>query len=173
MIEYTNIGDFIDKNKIIFKYVYDKFGFKVGIVVAKKGEGRWHPRIGWALFKEVPHKIVVHTKSDQIPEYRGMGDFSFIPVEEVVISKGDKIDLFDKALNRTNYNSFSYYINFYDLDVHSDTILRSELPEIWYKDGNSDMEDSICYVDDYYGIIKSLKKAIKDLEFRSYRYFKK
>ena len=42
-----------------------------------------------------------------------------------------------------------------------------------YKDGNSDMEDSICYVDDYSGIIKSLKKAIKDLEFRSYRYFKK
>ena len=68
MIEYTNIGDFIDKNKIIFKYVYDKFGFKVGVVVSKKGEGRWHPRIGCALFKEVPHKIVVHTKSDQIPE---------------------------------------------------------------------------------------------------------
>ena len=173
MDQYTNVGDFIDKNKIIFKYVYDKFGFRVGIVVAEKGEGRWHPKMGWALFKEVPHTIIVHTKCNQIPAYKGMDDFPFIPVEEIIISKENKLKLFKKALDRANYNSFSYYVDLYDSDVHRDTIFRSEAPGIWYRDGNYKVEDVIHCFDDYYGIIKSLKRSVKDLEFRAYRYFKK
>ena len=161
MDEYTSVGDFIDKNKIIFKYVYDKFGFRVGIVVAEKGEGRWHPKMGWALFEEGPQTIIVHTKCNQIPVYKGMDDFPFIPVEEIIISKENKLELFKKALDRANYNSFSYYVNLNDLDVHrnSDGI---------YKD-----KGHIRYSNDYYGIIKSLKRSVKDLEFRAYRYFKK
>ena len=173
MDQYTNVGDFIDKNKIIFKYVYDKFGFRVGIVVAEKGEGRWHPKIGWALFKEVPHTVIVHTKFNQIPAYKGMDDFPFIPVEEIIISKENKLELFKKALDRANYNSFSYYVNLNDLDVHRNTVLRSEEPEIWYSDGIYKDKGHIRYANDYYGIIKSLKRSVKDLEFRAYRYFKK
>ena len=102
-----------------------------------------------------------------------MDDFPFIPVEEIIISKENKLELFKKALDRANYNSFSYYVDLYDSDVHRDTIFRSEAPGIWYRDGNYKVEDVIRYFDDYYGIIKSLKRSVKDLEFRAYRYFKK
>ena len=173
MDQYTNVGDFIDRNKIIFKYIYDKFGFRVGIVVAEKGEGRWHPKIGWALFKEVPYTVIVHTKCNQIPAYKDMDDFPFIPVEEAIVSKENKLELFKKAWHRANYNSFSYYVNLNDLDVHRNTVLRSEEPEIWYSDGIYKDKGHIRYANDYYGIIKSLKRSVKDLEFRAYRYFKK
>ena len=173
MGNYTGVGDLINKNKIIFKYVYDKFGFRVGVVVAEKGEGRWHPKIGWALYREVPHDIVVHTECKQIPVYKDMEDFPFIPVEEVVISKENKLELFRKAWCRVNFNSFEYYVNLYDSNVHKETQFRDVYPEIWYTDGNSKEDVSICVVDDDYGIVKAMKRAVKDLEFRAYRYFKK
>lgn len=173
MSQYTKLGDFINDNKIIFKYVYDKFGFRVGVVVAEKGEGKWHPKIGWALFKEVPYTTIVHTECSQIPVYKDMDKFPFIPVEETVISKENKLELFKKALNRTNFNSFEYYVDLYGSDVHRETTFRDVSLEILYTDGNSKETEYIFSTDDYYEIIKAMKSAIKSLEFRAYRYFKK
>lgn len=173
MSQYTKLGDFVKDNKIIFKYVYDNFGFRVGVVVAEKGEGKWHPKIGWALFKEVPYTTIVHTEHSQIPAYKDLDIFPFIPVEETVISKENKLELFKKALNRTNFNSFEYYVDLYGSDVHRDTTFRNTSLEILYKDGNSKEIEYISGIDDYYGIVKSMKSAIKSLEFRAYRYFNK
>lgn len=49
----TNIGELLKENNAIFNYIYNSLGYRMGVVVAKKGNKKGYNPIGWALFNEI------------------------------------------------------------------------------------------------------------------------
>ena len=67
----VNIGEFLKKNKAIFNYIYDSRGFRIGVVLAKKGDYLSHNLVGWALFQEVDTACWVQAvKIKTLPSYK-------------------------------------------------------------------------------------------------------
>lgn len=191
--EEKNVGEILKNNNAIFNYIYDKYGFRIGIVVAMKGVGRWHPRMGWSLFCEVPHKTVVHRKMSTIPYYKNICIFNktlneFVPAElevpEVIEiypeDKFAKMELFYKAIDRANYNSFEYYVNKDPQFGQAKTDFRSECEtlqaDVYNENYNCfNIKDAPVFdMDDEaeYGTFKAIKKTVKSTEFRAFTYFK-
>jgi len=185
--EFKKPGDILKENKGLVNYIYDDYGFRIGIVMILPGEGKHHPKLGWALIKEVPHRVNVIHKLSDIPVFKNsnsellnldFGDNLTICYNTFADEKA-KSELFELAVSRANFDSWNYYVctdrdkgqNFSDLrnDKISNFFCHTRLTmypgEIWESDvpTNAEVDVKKCRV---------IRKAIRNAEYRAWRYFK-
>ena len=195
-----NVGELLKKNNAIFNYVYDKHGMRLGIVVATKGIGKHHPKIGWALFDEVECAFTEYKTFGSIPRAKRLlnelkraiadtdnliGNCLIREIERYDVSQGDlcymesrpltqkaKYELFELALSRGNFDSWGFYCD-KNVPVVKNANLREDtiaINEVWTnKDGHTEKQE--CVYQDA-ETANALRSAIRDLEYRAWRYYK-
>lgn len=213
----TNIGKFLKENKAIFNYIYDSRGFKIGVVVAKKGDYIGHNQIGWALFDEIEFPSWTQlVRLKDTPIYKDMmeafkesvnigidclkakdttsanvlKDTKVLELYDAIrafdkaiqdtsiysedgdrdvpayyyVDKGDVLDTIKRALEKANYDSWNYYCL-----KHEDHDLRNDIVDT-YDTGFGETERKRGK--ELPVLANNLRKAIRKMEFRAWRYFK-
>ena len=207
-----NIGEFLKENKAIFNYIYDSRGFRIGVILAKKGDYIGHNLIGWALFNEIEYpswtqfvgikdlpvyKDLIESVKDSINKSLAKDSDSLEILEDTgvfkiyeafkvfnkairdtsvfsedgdrdvpacyIVNKEDILEALKKALEKANYDSWNYYCL-----KHEGHDLRNNIVDTYYIDGykqcTSGRELPI--------LANNIRKAVRKMEFRAWRYFK-
>ena len=213
----TNIGKFLKENKAIFNYIYDSRGFKIGVVVAKKGDYIGHNQIGWALFDEIEFPSWTQlVRLKDTPIYKNMmeafkesvnvgidclkakdttsanvlKDTKVLELYDAIrafdkaiedtsiysedgdrdvpayyyVDKGDILYTIKRALEKANYDSWNYYCL-----KHEDHDLRNGIVDT-YDNGFGEIERNRGK--ELPILANNIRKAIRKMEFRAWRYFK-
>lgn len=208
----TNIGEFLKENKAIFNYIYDSRGFRIGVILAKKGDYIGQNLIGWALFNEIEYpswtqfvgikdlpvyKDLIESVKDSINKSLARDSDSLELLEDAgvfkiyeafkvfnkaikdtsvfsedgdrnvpafyIVSKEDILDTLKIALEKANYDSWNYYCL-----KHEGHDLRNDIVDTYDIDGyeqcTSGRELPI--------LANNIRKAVRKMEFRAWRYFK-
>lgn len=218
-----NIGEFLKENKAIFSYIYNNMGFRIGVVVAKKGEMKGHNAIGWALFNEVSTSVPAKTiTAKDIPAYEKLRDsiknslslasnlgeeglktltsvslfdvysalntfmealgsnpiliknestsapLCYMPYTYKIVSKEDVFNTIKLALEKANCDSWNYYCP--KREGHD---LREDIVRVHSRVDMDDKNSSVIVLGDKMPILANiLRKAIRKMEYRAWRYFK-
>lgn len=179
-----SIGDLLNKNKGILNYIYDPCGNKIGVVVAKKGLNRNNPQIGWALFCEVNYynihidafskfkegKYIINnhiTKNSAIQKiYNNLLSDILKNINDLKISYDiyrpqNKADVVALAFTRLNTNRDRFFVSDSEQGNQSKTDLMKNI--IQKSDNGIDMDATES---------NYIRKAVRAMEYRAWKYFK-
>lgn len=199
--EKFNIEGFLKDNNAIFNYLYDKNRVKQGIVMAFPSELKGKCKIGWALFGEVCRDEKFISKFRDLPilmeklneiksslydildtedknsiarqkwislvqEVRSLEDFDLGQEDSYYYpTKANEWEnLFNLAKSRANYDGWNYYC------AKGTTLERTDLRRNYICTLST--ENTCGLVQSNSEKSASIRKAIRKMEYRAWKYFK-
>lgn len=194
----NNLNDIAKMKNVIFQYILDDYGFRIGIVVAKESKFKGHYCIGWAMNSEVNYRkrelshlrsiplfqkllySIPYTKEyvdnrNSLMELGNLGiPTKFDPFDEVLPNvvytpedSEEKIQLMELALKRANPDSWNYYLPkeySHEISLRDEDFVNKKL-----ENNYNDNKETYNLI---YSNLNNIKKTIKNIEYRAYRYFK-
>lgn len=96
-------GKYKNRNSYIFNYIYDKYGFRIGVIVCFMDKEKNLPKIGWSLMREltVGEPNIIIEKLYDIPTFRALVD------NNSVNSKMYKLYTFIRDVKKYKIDGFS------------------------------------------------------------------
>ena len=153
-----NIGEFLKENKAIFNYIYDSRGFRIGVVLAKKGDYIGHNLIGWALFNEIEYPSWTQFVGiKDLPVYKDLIESVKDSINKSLAKDSDSLEILEDTGVFKIYEAFKVFNK-----AIRDTSVFSE-------DGDRDVP--ACYIVNKEDILEALKKALEKANYDSWNYY--
>ena len=154
----TNIGKFLKENKAIFNYIYDSRGFRIGVILAKKGDYIGHNLIGWALFDEIEY-----------PSWT-----QFIGIKDLPIYK-DLINAVKESINRSVVKDSAFLKILEDSGLFkiydAFNVFNKAMKDTSVFSEDGDRNVPAFYIVSKEDILEALKKALEKANYDSWNYY--
>ena len=153
-----NIGEFLKENKAIFNYIYDSRGFRIGVVLSKKGDYIGHNLIGWALFNEIEYPSWTQFVGiKDLPVYKDLIESVKDSINKSLAKDSDSLEILEDTGVFKIYEAFKVFNK-----AIRDTSVFSE-------DGDRDVP--ACYIVNKEDILEALNKALEKANYDSWNYY--